>query len=53
LTEEEHDLRAFWDLVKGHRNVWLVPLLVLLALAVGLIVLGGDSLLTPFHYSVF
>jgi hypothetical protein len=40
-------------LIKSRRNAWLVPLLILLALTGALIVLGSDSLLTPFHYSVF
>jgi Family of unknown function (DUF5989) len=53
LTEGIHRLRDLWMLIKSRRNAWLVPLLIVLALTGALIVLGSDSLLTPFHYSVF
>ena len=42
-----------WAYVRERRNVWLVPVLVMLALFGGLLLLTQGSAIAPFIYPLF
>ncbi len=46
-------MSEMWARIRSRRNSWLVPLLVLLAVASLLLIVGNDSVLAPFRYSAF
>ena len=42
-----------WDFLKIRKKWWLLPIMIMLLLASSLIVIGTNSALSPFIYSLF
>ncbi|MDD2753128.1 MAG: DUF5989 family protein [Candidatus Portnoybacteria bacterium] len=54
MEQENKSLSAeIWDFLKVRKAWWLAPIIVMLALAGLLIVLGQESALSPFIYTIF
>jgi len=43
----------FWEFVKSHKKLWLLPIVVVLFLVGFLLVLAKSSVLAPFIYTLF
>lgn len=46
-------LLELWQFVRSRRKYWIVPLLVILLIAGGLLVLAKGSVVAPFIYTLF
>lgn len=46
-------LLELWDFLKVRKAWWLLPIIILLVLAGLLIILGQESALSPFIYTMF
>ena len=46
-------VKEFWEFLKLIKKYWLLPIIIILALFVGLIVLTQGSAIAPFIYSIF
>ena len=46
-------LKDLWSFMKARKKWWLAPLIIVLLLIGVLIVLGGNSALAPFIYTLF
>ncbi|MGC1630967.1 MAG: DUF5989 family protein [Gelidibacter sp.] len=46
-------LKDLFDFIKERKKYWLVPLIFVLLILGLLIVLGGNSALAPFIYTIF
>jgi hypothetical protein len=44
--------REMWDFMRHNKKWWLTPIIVILALAGALVILGGSGL-APFIYTIF
>ncbi len=46
-------LAEYWDFIREKKSYWAIPLLIMLALAGGLIVFAKGSAIAPFIYTLF
>jgi hypothetical protein len=46
-------LKDLWRFLKERKKYWLLPVIIVLILLGLLIVIGGNSALAPFIYSLF
>jgi hypothetical protein len=46
-------LKDLFDFIKERKKYWLVPMIIILLIIGFLIVVGGNSALAPFIYSIF
>lgn len=46
-------LRDYWRFLRQHKKLWLLPLVLLLLLASGLVLLAKGAAMSPFIYTLF
>lgn len=46
-------IAEFFEFVKTHKKLWLIPLLILLAIVGAVIITAQSQALAPFLYSLF
>jgi len=46
-------IKEFWQFLKTRKKYWLIPLLITMALIGGIVVIGGNSAVAPFIYTLF
>lgn len=46
-------IRELWDFLKIRKRWWLLPIIIMLLIASSLIIIGTNSALSPFIYSLF
>lgn len=51
--ENKYLLAEIWDFLKVRKAWWLTPIIVMLVLTGLLIILGQESALSPFIYTIF
>lgn len=46
-------LDEYWHFLKQRKKLWMIPVILLLLLAAGLVVLAKGAALSPFIYTLF
>jgi len=46
-------LNELWQMMRAHRNYWLLPIVMFLVLVAILLVMAKGSALAPFIYTLF
>ncbi|MFP4549014.1 MAG: DUF5989 family protein [Fidelibacterota bacterium] len=46
-------VREFFEFLKEHKKLWMIPIVVILLVLGLLVVLGQGSALAPFIYTIF
>ncbi|WP_349681551.1 DUF5989 family protein [Sphingobacterium sp. UBA6320] len=46
-------LKDLFDYIKGRKKYWLLPMIIILLIIGLIIIVGGNSALAPFIYTIF